>query len=132
MNTEQHQSFVKALRDLDGSVLLSVLPQIAVQDLKGICQDWLSGKLVGIDPTNVLCGGDYADQFLNLSAPAIVMYDAALEYMHRHPDSIADDTDCAAASLTHSRLRSSNSRRAYACETAGAECAARRGGVQGR
>jgi hypothetical protein len=49
-----------------------------------------------------LCAGDFADpgqNYLNLPGHAIALYDAALEYMDKHPESIAEDTDCAAASL---------------------------------
>ncbi len=99
MNNDERMSLIQALRELDGPVLLGALPQIAVPDLKAVCQDWLSGRLGTIDPTNVLSAGDMADQFLSLPAHAVVMYDAALDFMHRHPESVADDTDCAAASL---------------------------------
>ena len=99
MTTQDWMTFIKGLQDLNGPALLTALPQMSVPYLKAVCQEWLSGKLGTIDPTNVLCGGDYAEQFLSLPAHAAVMYDAALEYMHRHPESIANDTDCAAASL---------------------------------
>lgn len=99
MTSEERTNFMNALKDLDGPALLTLLPQMAVPDLKAMCQDWLSGRLGTIDPTNVLSAGDYADQFLSLPAHAVVIYDAALEYMHRHPETIANDTDCAAASL---------------------------------
>jgi hypothetical protein len=52
-----------------------------------------------LDPTNVLTAGDFADQSLSLPEHAVALYDAALDFMDKHPESIADDTDCAAASL---------------------------------
>jgi hypothetical protein len=92
-------AFVQAMRDLDGPAVLQMLPNLTTSDVSDVCSDWLAGSIEPLDPTNVLCAGDYADQFLNLPGHAIILYDAALEYMDKHRESIAKDTECAAATL---------------------------------
>jgi len=92
-------AFVHAIRDLDGPALLQMLPNLTTSDVNDVCGDWLAGRTGPLDPTNVLCAGDYADQFLNLPGHAIILYDAALEHMDKHRESIAKDTECTAATL---------------------------------
>jgi len=99
MADEMRVRFVEALRELNGPALFEQLPNLGPADLNWFREYWFSGQSGRLDPTNVLCAGDYADQFLNLPGHAIALYDAALEYMDKHPDSIAEDTNCAAASL---------------------------------
>lgn len=99
MAEENRLRFVEAMRGLDGPAILELLPHLTLTDLSVVRQYWLNGHLGELDPTNVLSAGDFADQFLNLPEHAVALYDAALEYMDKHPESIADDTDCAAASL---------------------------------
>jgi hypothetical protein len=79
--------------------MFDLLPRLSLTDLDVFRQDWFAGHFGTLDPTNVLCAGDYADQFLNLPGHAVALYDAALEFMHKYPESIEQDTDCAAASL---------------------------------
>lgn len=99
MAEENRLRFVEAVRELDGPAILQVLPSLTISDLDVVRDYWLRGKLGELDPTNVLSAGDYADQFLSLPEHAVALYDAALEYLNKHPQSIAGDTDCAAASL---------------------------------
>jgi tetratricopeptide (TPR) repeat protein len=99
MMDEGRLRFVEAVRELNGPVMFELLPELGAADLTWFREHWFSGQSAPLDPTNVLCAGDYADQFLNLPGHAIALYDAALEYMDKHTDSIAEDTNCAAASL---------------------------------
>jgi hypothetical protein len=99
MAEETRLRFAEAVRDFDGPSVLDLLPKLSLTDLKVFREYWFSGHLGQLDPTDVLCAGDYADQFLNLPQHAIALYEAALEFMHSYPESIADDADCAAASL---------------------------------
>jgi|GEM_PF-6894946 len=101
MDPDTFQQFGRALLNLEGPVITWLLQNLCADDVKFGVESLLSGMLVGpdIDPTNVLCAVDIADQQLQMPNHAIVLYDAALEYMKEHPESISADTDCAAASL---------------------------------
>jgi hypothetical protein len=99
MSEENRLRFVEAMRELDGPVMIELLPRLTLADLNVVRQYWLGGHLGELDPTNVLCAGDYADQFLSLPEHAVALYDAALEFMDKYPNSVTEDTDCAAASL---------------------------------
>jgi hypothetical protein len=78
-----------------------LLQSLSADDVKFSVGSLLSGMLVGpdIDPTNVLCAADIADQQLQMPTHAIALYDATLQHMDENPESIAGDTDCAAANL---------------------------------
>jgi len=91
--------FYSGVRALDGSAIFDALPQIQPQQLERLCQAWLAGELGPIDPTNMLVAGDQADQFLELPGHAVIIYDAALEQLARHPELASDDTDFVGASL---------------------------------
>lgn len=91
--------FLEAVRHQDFLEVADVLPNLTPSDIELMRERWFSGQLGQLDPTNILCAADCADQFLSLPQHAIALYDAALEYMDKHPDSIAEDTDCAASSL---------------------------------
>lgn len=93
------ERFYAGICDLKGSAIFEALPKIQVRELESLCQAWLLGQVGPIDPTNMLVAADQAEQFLELPRHASVLYDAALEQLSRHPDLIAKDTDCAAASL---------------------------------
>ena len=99
MLSEAQLRFVEAVRHQDFLAVADALPNLTAYDISSLRERWFSGQLDQLDPTNVLCAGDCADQFLNLPQHAIALYDAALEYMDKHPESIAEDTDCAASSL---------------------------------
>lgn len=101
MDPETFQEFGRALLNLDGPTISRILKSLSADDVKFSVGSLLSGMLVGpdIDPTNILCAADIADQHLQLPTHAIVLYDAALQHMEENRESIASDTDCAAASL---------------------------------
>lgn len=100
LDPDSFQEFADALRNLNGRKLTALLPHLSAGDVELALQALFSGMLVGskIDPTNVLCAGDLADQQLNLQEHAIILYDAALQHMHENPETIASATNCAAAS----------------------------------
>ena len=85
MAEEARLRFVEAMRELEGPMILEILPRLTRTDLDVIRQYWLRGHLGKLDPTNVLCAADYADQFLSLPEHAIALYDAALEFMDKNP-----------------------------------------------
>src|ERR1700738_857691 len=101
MDPDTFQQFGRALLNLDGPAITTWLQSLSADDVKFSVESLLSGMLVGpdIDPTNVLCAADIADQQLQMPTHAIALYNTALKHMDENPESITDDTDCAAASL---------------------------------
>ncbi|HXU37669.1 MAG TPA: hypothetical protein VN937_15010 [Blastocatellia bacterium] len=101
MEPETFQEFGCALLNFDVPAIMRLLQSLSADDVQFSLRALLSGALVGpnIDPTNILCAGDIADQHLRMPAQAIVLYDAALQHMDENRESIASDSDCAAASL---------------------------------
>lgn len=101
MDPDTFQQFGRALLNLDGPAITMLLQRLSSDDVQLSVGSLLSGILVGpsIDPTNVLCAADIADQQLQMPTHAIALYDAALQYMDENRESICCDTDCAAASL---------------------------------
>jgi len=96
----QQFSAPEADRARTANNLWRCIRQISLPELQHLCHTWLAGEIGPIDPTNMLVAGDFADtETLGLQQHAVAFYDTALEFMVRHPKSIAADTDCAAASL---------------------------------
>lgn len=116
MDPETFQQFGRALLNLDEPSITILLQRLSGDDVKLSVGALLSGMLVGpaIDPTNVLCAADIADQQLQMATTAITLYDAALQHMDENPKSISIDTNCAAASLNLiDLLRKGNDRDAW-------------------
>ncbi|MGH9823545.1 MAG: hypothetical protein ACREDR_09870 [Blastocatellia bacterium] len=101
MDPQTFQQFRDALLNRHRFAMAGLLQSLSADEVKVAVGTLLSGMLVGpeIDPTDVLCAGDIADRMPDMRAHAIVIYDVALQHMYDNRQSIASDTDCAAASL---------------------------------